>query len=58
MNSTAVVPSARVQAQLSTFGRVDTIEANALPMDFDRVAVNDRRNANHRFSRGWLADNE
>jgi hypothetical protein len=43
---------------LSAFGRVDPIETNSLPMDFDRVAVNDRRNANHRFSRGWLGDNE
>jgi hypothetical protein len=40
--SAAILQAVVTATQLRRFWRVDTRQANALPMDFERVAVDDR----------------
>lgn len=46
-----IVESLGVVAVLVALGRVDTIEADALPMDFNCVAVDDRSHPRDRGRR-------
>lgn len=46
------ISSRGVKAQLRAFRRVNAVQANSLPVNFDGVAVDDRGDARQRRGRG------